>query len=94
MNIVIEFTGLARSIAKRKEIPLIVPSGITYKELVRRIGQMFPVFLGVLIDTDGETFLSSNMFIINGDMSQPAMIMEESPQDGDRLILMSLVTGG
>jgi hypothetical protein len=94
MQIVIEFTGLARSITKRKEIPLVVQDGITYKEIVRRIGELFPGLVGVLIDTDGETFLSSNMFIINGDMSLPAMIMEESPQNGDRLILMSLVTGG
>jgi hypothetical protein len=94
MNIVVEFTGLARSITKRKEITLAVREGTTYKQIIRQVGEIYPGLIGVLIDTDGETFLSSNMFIINGDMSVPAMILEESPREGDHLVLMSLVTGG
>lgn len=50
--------------------------------------------IGLLIDQDRETFLSSNMFVINGDLAYPAMIMDNSPADGEHIALMSVITGG
>jgi hypothetical protein len=55
---------------------------------------MYPDLVGVLIDQDGRTFLSSNMFIINNEMSDPVMVMHEHPRPGDRLTLVSVATGG
>lgn len=94
MQIEIEFTGFARTITNHKVIRLELPEGTTYREIVKLLGQEYPALIGILIDRDGETFLSSNMFIVNGDMVAPAMVMDESPKDGDRLVLMSLITGG
>lgn len=94
MVIHVEFTGAAQMVTNQKSVDLEIPSTTTYKEIVQILGKKYPSLIGILIDQDGETLLSSNMFIINGDMSLPAMIMEESPRDGDRLILMSLITGG
>lgn len=94
MNITIEFTGLARQIVGQKEVAWQLPPGTTYAQIVERLGQAYPEFIGPLIDADGKTFLSSNMFIINDDMALPAMVMEESPREGDRLTLVSVITGG
>lgn len=94
MKIEVEFTGFAQAITHQKVIQLELPEGTTYREIVKLLGQKYPELVGLLIDVDGETFLSSNMFIVNGDMVSPAMVMDESPRDGDRLILMSLITGG
>lgn len=90
----IEFTGLARQIVGQKEVAWELPPGTTYAQIVERLGREYPGLIGTLIDADGKTFLSSNMFIINGDMALPAMVMDESPRDGDRLWLVSVITGG
>lgn len=94
MKVTVEFTGLARSIAGQKTIIVELAEPATYRDIIRQVGRTFPALLGLLIDSDGETFLSGNMFVINGDLSTPAMVMDESPHEGDHLIIMSLVTGG
>jgi molybdopterin converting factor small subunit len=94
MQVVIEFTGAARDIIKRKEITLTLENHTTYQQIIQLLGVQYPGLIGLLIDRDGKTFLSANLFVINGDLTNPAMLMSESPKDGDRLILMSVITGG
>jgi hypothetical protein len=94
MQVIVELTGLARDAAGRKEIPIELDDTSTYQDLVRWLGRRYPQLIGLIIDQDGETFLSSNLFVINGDLANPAMVMHEHPKDGDRLILMSVITGG
>jgi molybdopterin converting factor small subunit len=94
MKVTVEFTGLARDIAGEKTIQLELPERATYREVVRLLAERHPGLVNILISPDRETFLSSNMFVINGDMANPAMVPDESPQEGDHLILVSLVTGG
>lgn len=94
MRVTVVLTGMARDLVKQKEISLELSEQITYGQIVHLLGEKFPRLIGMLIDQDGETLLSGNILIINGDLATPAMVMQESPKDGDRLILMSLVTGG
>ncbi len=94
MRVTVVLTGMARDMVRQKEVPLDVDEQITYAQIVRTLGEKFPRLIGLLIDRDGETLLSGNVLIINGDLATPAMVMQASPNDGDRLILMSLVTGG
>lgn len=94
MKIYVEFSGLAKEITKKQEIDLTLSEKATYHDIVRTLGKQFPGLIGILIAEDGETFLSSNMFVIDGDLANPAMILESSPKDGERLHLMSVITGG
>lgn len=94
MRLTVEFTGLAKQIVGHREIELELPAGTTFAGVVERLGSLHPALIGTLIDADGKTFLSSNMFIINGDMALPAMVMDEQPREGDRLVLVSVITGG
>ncbi|HMN62731.1 MAG TPA: MoaD/ThiS family protein [Anaerolinea sp.] len=94
MTISVEFTGAARAVVGQKTIQVKLDDHTTYRDVVRRLAATYPALIGLLIDTDGETFLSGNMFVINGDLSTPAMVLDEHPHPGDHLILMSLVTGG
>jgi hypothetical protein len=94
MNLTVELTGAARAVAGVKIIPLELPAGAVYRDIVRILAQRYPTLIGLLIDADGETFLSSNLFVINGDLATPAMVMDEHPREGDHLILMSVITGG
>jgi hypothetical protein len=94
MQVTVEFTGLARHILQRKEINLSLEEQTTYLDIVRLLAREHPELIGLLINTDGETLMSGNIMIINGDLATPAMVMQEHPQSGDRLMIMSLVTGG
>ncbi len=94
MRVMIELTGLARDAVRQKETVFELEEGTTYQEVVRMLGKKYPKLIGLVIDKDGETLLSGNILIINGDLATPAMVMQECPRDGYRLILMSLVTGG
>ncbi len=94
MKVVVELNGLARDLAGSAGIELELKVGETYQGVVEALARQKPELIGILIDPDGKTFLSSNMFIINGDMSQPAMLMDEKPSDGDHLMIISPITGG
>jgi hypothetical protein len=94
IQVVIEFTGLARDIVGQAQLDLTLDEQATYGDIVWMLGARFPGLVGILIDKDGRTFLSSNMFIINDDLAFPAMIMAESPHSGDHLTLVSVITGG
>ena len=94
MHVKIEFTGAARHIIKHKEITMSLESDTTYQEIIHLLSIRFPDLIGLLIDQDGQTLLSANLLIINGDLANPALIVSESPKDNDRLTLMSVITGG
>lgn len=92
--ITVEFTNLARVIAGEPEITMEISPEETYGDIVERLGKMYPDLVGILIDPDGRTFLSSNMFIINNEMGDPVMVLDEFPKPGDRLTLVAVATGG
>jgi hypothetical protein len=94
IHVTVEFTGLAKTIAGIPEITLELPEGTPYRDLVRKLGELFPGLIGILIAEDGETFLSSNMFVIDGNLANPVMIMDLIPKDGEHIHLMSVITGG
>lgn len=94
LTLTVEFTGLSRAIAGTSHATLTLPKGTTYREVVQHIGIRYPQLVGVLIAEDGETFLSSNMFVIDGDYANPAMVMDDPIKDGEHLHLVSVITGG
>jgi molybdopterin converting factor small subunit len=94
IQVSIEFTGLARDIVGQAQLELSLDQKATFGDIVQILAELYPGLVGILIDNDGRTFLSSNMFIINDDLACPAMIMADSPHDGDHLTLVSVITGG
>ncbi|MBS3949194.1 MAG: MoaD/ThiS family protein, partial [Peptococcaceae bacterium] len=94
MQITVEFTTLARFMAGEARIHLTLPVETTYGEIVTCLAELYPAMVGIIIAEDKKSLLNSNLFIINGEMSQPAFIMNESPRDGDRLTIVSVATGG
>ena len=94
LTVTIEFTGLSRAITGTPTCTLTIPEDTTYRDIIRCVGELHPELVGVLIAEDGETFLSSNMFVIDGDYANPAMVMDDQVKDGEHLHLMSVITGG
>ncbi len=94
IHISIEFTNLAKVITGTSVLEVEFAAGTTYGQIVAWLAEQYPDMIGILIQEDKKALMNSNLFIINGEMSQPAFIMEETPQDGDRLTLVSVATGG
>lgn len=94
IKIQIELTGIAKSIANQGLIDLRIPADSTYHDIVERLALDYPDLVNILIDPDRKKFLSSNLFIINGEMTSPVFEMEKQPSDGESLTLVSVMTGG
>ncbi len=94
ITIQIELTGIAKSIAEKGMIDLRIPVNTTYHDVVEHLATDYPELVNILINPDRRNFLSSNLFIINDEMTSPVFEMDKHPRDGDRLTLVSIMTGG
>jgi hypothetical protein len=94
MKITVEFTGAGRAMAGTREVALDLPENTTYRDVVRRLAQMYPGLIGAIIAADGDSLLSAMIFNRNGEESIVPAMMDQSPGDGDRLILMFFIVGG
>lgn len=94
VNLTIELTGIATDIAGQKEVHIQLTPQQTYHDVVEILADKYPDLVNILIAPDRNTFLSSNLFIINDEMNDPVFFMDKHPRDGDRLTLVSVMTGG
>jgi molybdopterin converting factor small subunit len=94
MHIQLELFGLSRIAAGTKELSLELEEGTTFRDIVRLLSAQYPDMIGNVINPDGETLHPPNIFNLNAErMIQPNQ-MDECPNDGDRVILMSVSAGG
>ena len=94
VNLIIELTGIAKDIAGKAEIEMTLSSHETYHDVVEKLAEWYPNLVNILIAPDKKNFLSSNLFVINDEMNDPVFFMDQHPRDGDRLTLLSVMTGG
>jgi hypothetical protein len=94
MNIVVEFTGGGGAMTGTREVTLNLTDSATYRDVVKRLAQMYPGLVGAIIAPDGNSLLSAMFFDRNGEESILPAMMDQSPRDGDRLILMFFIVGG
>jgi molybdopterin converting factor small subunit len=94
MRVHMEFLGLSRLAAGVKEITLDMEKGTTFRDIVRLLGTQYPAMIGDVIQPNGETLQTPNILNQNAKrMIQPDQ-MDDSPDEGDRIILMSVSAGG
>ncbi len=93
-TIKVDFIGHSRILTRQKEIQLNIESGTSYVEIIKIIAQKFPALVGQVISPDGAGLFGSNMFNRNGEHMIQEDEMSDSPEDGDNLILMSVLAGG
>ena len=94
ITITIEFTGVAKQIAGQSSIQLSLPTKSTFRDVVQNLAKSYPDMVNIIIDPNEQIFLSSNIFIVNDEMTSPVFIMDEHPNDGDKLTLLAVMTGG
>lgn len=94
MNVTVEFAGLARVLTRTPRVSLELDDTTTFYQILRLLGERHPELIGEVISPSFDALKSSNMLNLNGKhMVQPSQ-MDDSPADGDRLILMSVLAGG
>jgi molybdopterin converting factor small subunit len=94
MRIQVEFFGLSRLATGAKETTLDLKEVATFRDVVRLLATEYPKLLENVIKPDGETLQYPNRFNLNArQMIQPNQ-MDEGPNDGDRIVLMSVSAGG
>ncbi len=93
-TITIKLTGAPAALAQTKSVTLSLADDASYSVVIRKLGEQYPALLGLIIDQDGLTMLSSNMFLVNGQDFVMHGMWAQQPRDGDTLTLISPVTGG
>ena len=93
-QVAVEFTGISRMLTGQSEMTIKIRQGTTFSEIVKLIGRKFPSMVGQIIDKDGSVFIATNLFSLNGQRIIQESEMNESPKEGDRLIILSLLAGG
>jgi hypothetical protein len=94
MEILIEFTGVAKEIAGGKQISLRLKKKASYVDLVEKLGKLYPALIGIIIDSDGKSLLNANFFSRDGEEVIFASQMDEPVRAGEKIILISIIVGG
>ena len=94
MQVNIEFTGISSVLTGQKGCSLSLNAGDTIREVVIELARLFPVMVGEVIEKDGKTLIPTNLFSLNGKKILHENDLQFQPQDGDKLILLSLLAGG
>lgn len=94
MKVSVEFNGIFRILTKTSHLTLDLAPGTTFREIITRLSERYPELSGEVLDSDDGALIDSNGLSLNGKrMIQPADL-DDAPQEGDRLIFMSVLAGG
>jgi len=94
MELMVEFAGLARVHTRVPRFTLKLDERATFRQILRMLGDRYPELVGSVIGPGLDSLQPSNMLNLNGKyMIQPSQ-MDQCPNQGDRLILMSILAGG
>ncbi len=94
MNVDIEFTGVSRVLTGQPGCSLALNPRDTIREVIIDLGKKYPALVGDIIAKDGQNLIATNVFSLNGKKILHESDLQFQPQDGDKLILLSLLAGG
>ena len=94
VRVQVEFSGISRVLTGNTESTLEIEPGSDIEEVIRNLAKSYPQLVGEIIDKNENRLIPSNLFSINGEKILHEMDIEYQPKNGDRLILLSLLSGG
>jgi molybdopterin converting factor small subunit len=94
MRVEVELFGLPRLIAGESVVTFSLKDQATFRDVVRALVQQYPDMVGDVVQADGETMQAPNILNLDGRRMIQPHEMDESPSDGDRIIVMSMSAGG
>jgi|Deesub1362A_J573_1020465.scaffolds.fasta_scaffold01243_12 molybdopterin converting factor small subunit len=92
MKLTVELFGLARRLAKEKEVIVELSDDATLRDVVVALTKKFPDFLGNLVVP--ETYDLKAPYFFNINAKRVARSLEERPKEEERLLLMFVEAGG
>jgi molybdopterin converting factor small subunit len=94
IQVFVEFSAISRVLTGKSEFSLTLKKGASISDVVSKIGTKFPVLLGQIIEKDGKALIPTNVFSVNGQKIIHETDTAYQPDNGDKLILLSLLSGG
>lgn len=94
MDVIVEFSGISRVLTRERRVVLELPEDATFRDVIRTLARRHPQLVGEVINPDDYALVGANMVNLNGSRMLQDEAWTSSPQDGDRLILMSVLAGG
>jgi molybdopterin converting factor small subunit len=94
MQVRVEMLGLSRLVTGQREVTLDLTQEATYRDIVRALSEMYPALVGNVIQSDRQSLQAPNIFNLNARTMIQSKQMENSLNEGDRIILMSMSAGG
>ena len=90
----VEFSAISRVLTGQSEFSLNLKKGASIADVVAALGKKFPQLLGQIIEKDGKALIPTNVFSVNGQKIIHESDTAFQPDNGDKLILLSLLSGG
>lgn len=78
----------------KQDCILTLESGNSLREVIVKLANQYPALKGDVIEKDGRNLVPTNLFSLNGQKILHENNLDFTPQDGDKLILLSLLAGG
>ncbi len=94
VHVKVEFSGLSHILTKVNDVEFDLATNQTYADIVHMLAEKYPALVGNVIEESKNDFYPSNVFSRNGKTIVLPEQMHECPQDGEVLILLSLLAGG
>ena len=94
MQVHVELFGISRLVAGVKELSLEMEEHATFRDVARLLASRYPKLIGDVIQPDGQSLQSPNIFNLDGRRMIQADGMDDTVKEGDRIILMSMSAGG
>ncbi len=94
IKVKVEFSGLSRILASVNDVQLSLDPQHTYTDIINMIAEKFPGLVGNVIAEDKNSLFPSNVFSREGKTIVMPEQFKDTPQDGETLILLSLLAGG
>ena len=94
MRVVVEFTGVARMLTEQSSVDLELAPNDTLQQVIISLARQFPALIGEVFEKGGDSLIPTNVFSLNGEKIIHENELTFKPEDGDKLILLSLLAGG
>jgi len=90
-KLTVEMFGPARRLSGQKQVAINVNTGATLQDVVALLAEEFPQLVGTVIEPPCRLSAS---YMLNYDGKRAARSLDETPQEGDRLLLLPVDAGG
>ena len=94
IRVLVDFSGISRMITGKSEVEIQLDANATVGDLIQSLSKTFPGLVGEIIDLDGKHLFASNVFSLKGEKIIPENEVDIPLNEGDHLILLSLLSGG